>query len=64
MKKHIDALNHGHEQEIQALNSKHAEASKSDREKIIQLETKLREAESKNLDLERRSRVLFEDTAR
>jgi hypothetical protein len=61
VEKQIAALNQDHENEIQTLGRKYAEESKNDREKIIQLETKLKEAESENLNLERQSRALFED---
>ncbi len=57
----ISALNLDHEEEMQALSRKHAEDSKNDREKIIQLETRLREVESRNSNLEKQSKALFED---
>lgn len=59
--KQIEALKREHEKQIEALNRKHAEASKGDRERIIQLETGLREAESANLELERQAKALIED---
>lgn len=60
MEKQIGALNRDHESQMEELRRKHAEASKDDRERIIQLETKLRETESKISDLERQSQALLE----
>ncbi len=61
MDKQVEALNVDYEIKMQDLSRKHAEASKHDRERIIQLETKLREAESQNYDLEKQVKALFED---
>ena len=57
----IESLNRDHTKQIEDLKRKHADASKNDRERIIQLETSLREAESRNLELDRQTKALFED---
>jgi len=61
IQKQISVLNQDHENQMEGLRRKHAEASKNDRERIIQLETKLRETESKISELERQSQALLED---
>ena len=58
--KQIEALNLEHQETIEALSRKHAESAKDDREKIIQFETRLREAESKNTDLERQLQAVMQ----
>ena len=61
MEKQVEALKESHGQELEDLRRKHAESAKDDREKVVQLETGLREAESRNMELERRIEALAED---
>lgn len=61
MEKQVAALNKDHESKIEELRRTHAQASQGDREKIVQLETRLKEAEAKQGELERQVEALLKD---
>src|SRR5262245_60884704 len=59
--KQVAALREEQQKQIEDLNRKHAESARGDREKVVQLETKLKESESEISELERRVKLLTED---
>ena len=61
LERQIEALNRDHQIALDGLKRKHAENAKGDREKVIQMETRIKELEAQNIELERRAEALFED---
>lgn len=61
MERQVAGLKEDHRKEIGDIRRKAAESAKTDREKVIQLETGLKEAEARNSELERRLQALAED---
>lgn len=59
--KEIAALKSEHAAALEDARRKGAEAAKGDRERIVQLETELRETQSRNSELERRIETLTQD---
>jgi len=60
--KQIIALKEQQAAEIDDVRRKAAQSAQADREKIVQLETSLREEQSKNSELDRQIRALMEDS--
>lgn len=61
LERQIEALNRDHQVQLEGLKRKHAEDAKEEREKMIRLETRVKELEAENGELERRAQALFED---
>ena len=55
-------LKQAHQKEIADVKREAAQAAQGDRERVIQLETSLNEAQARNAELERRVQVLTEDS--
>ena len=60
--KQITALKEEQSAQIDDLRRKAAQSAQADREKIVQLETSLKEEESKNSELQRQVKTLMEDS--
>jgi hypothetical protein len=61
MEKQVNALTQDHEKNMAELQRKHAENSIGDRERIVQLETKVKEGEAEIADLRRQIQALMQD---